>query len=301
MLVDASKNVAKVAVKLYCEICHYNTCKLYNYRKHLSTDKHKNNENASKMLVNASENVAKVANVFTCDCGKIFKHDSSFYRHKKSCISNSDNKMDNFNTVNEKELIITLLNQNNQLQNQIIELCKDKTILNSNNNNCNINSNNKTFNLQVFLNETCKDAMNISDFVDSIKLQLSDLEKIGEVGFVNGISNIIVKNLKELDITERPVHCTDSKREIIYIKDENKWEKENNENNKIKKAIKRVANKNINLLSEFKSKYPDCIYSDSKKSDQYNKIIIEAFELDNTEKQEKIIKKIAKEVTIDKN
>ena len=132
-------------------------------------------------------------------------------------------------------------------QNMMLEVIKNGT---NNNNNNTTNSHNKAFNLQFFLNETCKDAMNIMDFVDSIKLQLSDLERVGELGFVDGISNIIVKNLKELDVTERPIHCTDKKREVLYVKDEDKWEKDD-EKNKIKKAIKRVANKNIRLLLAF--------------------------------------------------
>ena len=146
--------------------------------------------------------------------------------------------------------------------------------------------------------------MNIMDFVDSLKIQLADLESVGKLGYVEGISNIIVKNLKALDIHKRPVHCSDSKREVMYIKDENKWEKENNEKHKLRKVIKKIANKNSRLIPVFKEKYPDCVYSDSNKSDQYNKLIIEAMggsgneDFDN---ENKIIKKIAKEVIIDKN
>jgi hypothetical protein len=145
--------------------------------------------------------------------------------------------------------------------------------------------------------------MNITDFVESLKLQLSDLESVGKLGFVNGISNIIVKNLNSLDETKRPIHCTDTKREVLYIKDENKWEKDNETNNKIRKVIKKIVNKNARLLPEFKKEYPDCIKSASKYSDQYNKIIVESMggSGDNDlEKEDKIIKNISKEVTIDK-
>jgi hypothetical protein len=145
--------------------------------------------------------------------------------------------------------------------------------------------------------------MNIMDFVDSIKLQLSDLEKVGRIGFVEGISNIITTNLKALDITQRPIHCTDNKREVLYIKDENKWEKEVEEKDKIRKAIKRVAHKNIMMLPKFKEGHPDCLKSESKYSDQYNKLVIESFggSGDNdTEKEDKIIKNIAKGVGIEK-
>ena len=146
--------------------------------------------------------------------------------------------------------------------------------------------------------------MNIMDFVDSIKVQLCDLEKVGKIGYVEGISSIIVKNLNSLDETKRPVHCTDAKREVMYIKDENKWEKENENKQKIRKAIKHIAHKNSKMLKDFKNKHPDCDKSDSRFSDQYNKLVIEALggKGDNDlEKEDKIIKNIAKEVTIDKN
>jgi hypothetical protein len=144
--------------------------------------------------------------------------------------------------------------------------------------------------------------MNIMDFVDSIKLQLSDLETVGEIGYVDGISNIIVKNLKELDVTKRPIHCADKKREILYVKDENKWEKDE-EKKKLRKVIKRVASKNQRLLLKFKEIHPDCNTSSSKYSDQYNTIIVESMggSGDNDlAKEEKIIRKITKEVVIDK-
>jgi hypothetical protein len=185
-------------------------------------------------------------------------------------------------------------------QNQMMEVIKNgtnNTLINNT-----TNSHNKAFNLNFFLNETCKDAMNIMDFVDSIKLQLSDLEKVGEVGYVEGISNIIVKNLNELDVTQRPVHCTDKKRETMYIKDEDKWEKDES-NSKIKKAIKRVASKNQRLLPKFKEAHPDCGTYHSKYSDQYNKIIIESVggSGDNdAEKEEKIIRNISKNVIVEK-
>jgi hypothetical protein len=143
--------------------------------------------------------------------------------------------------------------------------------------------------------------MNIADFIDSIKLQLSDLEKVGEVGYVEGISNIIIKNLNALDETERPLHCTDKKRETIYIKDQGQWEKDDDNQSKIKKAINKIANKNIKLISQFREKYPECRKSESKISDKYNKLIIEAMGGlgDNTvEKEEKIIRNITKATTI---
>jgi hypothetical protein len=236
-------------------------------------------------------------NFFICKCGKQYKHRQSLFNHKKKCNLEKIEKNDD-TSLSEKEIIMSLLQQNNQLQNKIIELCKEKSIMNINN-----NSHNKTFNLNVFLNETCKDAMNITDFVDSLQLQLSDLEKVGEVGYIEGISSIIVKNLNALDVTERPIHCTDKKRETMYIKDEDKWQKENEKKDKMHKMVRRVANKNINLISEFREKFPDYKKSNSNVSDQFNKIIIESMggHGDNDyEKEEKIIKKIAKEVFVEK-
>ena len=159
------------------------------------------------------------------------------------------------------------------------------------------NSHNKAFNLNFFLNETCKNAMNITDFADSIKLQLSDLMEVGEIGFVEGISKIIVKNLNNLDETIRPVHCTDKKREIMYIKDQGEWQKEDDNKSKLKKTVNKVADKNIRLLSQFREKYPDYKDSTSKTSDIYDKMVVEVMRTDDDMK-EKIIHNISKVTTI---
>ena len=198
-----------------------------------------------------------------------------------------------------KELKTFMMEQ----QNLVLDICKQGTHNSNNTNSNNTNSHNKTFNLNMFLNETCKDAMNISEFVDSIKFQLSDLESVGELGYVKGISNIIVKNLNALDITQRPVHCADKKREVLYIKDDNKWEREDGDNKNIRKMIKRVALKNYKQVKDFREKYPDCNKSNSKYADKYNKIIVESMggEGDNEkENEDKIIRNISKEVVIDK-
>jgi hypothetical protein len=186
-------------------------------------------------------------------------------------------------------------------QNKIIVDLSSKVSTNINNV---INSHNKTFNLQVFLNEKCKDALNITDFVNSLKLTLEDLENVGDKGFVNGITRIFVNGLKKLDVYKRPIHCSDLKRETMYLKNENVWEKDNENKENMKKVIKQIANKNINKIYEWKDKYPDCRFSDSKKNDQYSRIIIESMGASTIEEDqvlyEKIIKNIAKETTIDK-
>ena len=277
----------------FCVSCNFKCNNKKDWKRHTETKKHKD----------VYDIYDKQVQKFNCECGKNYSTRQSLFTHKKKCLY-EEKKCNNDNSLNEKDLIMTLLQQNNQLQSQIIELCKDKSITNINNTNAHINSHNKTFNLNVFLNETCKDAMNIMDFVDSLKLQLSDLENVGRLGFVEGISKIIVKNLKALDVHKRPVHCSDSKREVMYIKDEDKWEKENEERKKLRKVIKKIADKNARLIPEFKKEHPDCVKAASKFSDQYNKLIVEAMggsgneDIDN---ENKIIKKIAKEFVIDKN
>ena len=227
--------------------------------------------------------------------------DQGLWKHSKNC--NFENKKPENDEITDKELMLALIKDSSEVKNMIMEVIKNGINNNNNNNNTtHTNSHNKAFNLNFFLNETCKDAMNIMDFVDSIKLQLSDLEKVGELGYVEGISNIIVKNLKELDVTQRPVHCTDKKRETMYVKDENKWEKDD-EKLKLHKVIRKVTCKNQNLIPKFKEIHPDYNKYHSKFSDQYNKIIVESMggPGDNDyEKEEKIIKNISKQVFIDK-
>ncbi len=294
----------KISSRFVCDICNYRCCKPSEYNKHLSTAKH-------KILQNPTYGDNNM-NTYSCPCGKTYKHSSTLYAHKKKCKLNSnvdaeENVIISTTTeISEKDLIMLIVKQNtelikenNEFKNMMMKVIENGTHNTTNNT---TNSHNKAFNLNFFLNETCKDAMNIMDFVDSIKLQLSDLEKVGELGYVEGISNIIVKNLNELDVTLRPVHCTDKKRETMYIKDEDKWEKDES-NSKIKKAIKRVASKNQRLLPKFKEAHPDCGTYHSKYSDQYNKIIIEAVggSGDNdAEKEEKIIRNITRATTIEK-
>jgi hypothetical protein len=296
---DTNIKNPKKPLNYICETCDFITCNKKDYSRHLLTVKHIS-------LTNPNLKTQKNP-IFNCICGKSYKHSSSLCGHKKKCnyIEKSNESEIIINDTNNKdELINYLIKENQDFKNLILEIVKKDTITNNNiNNTTNTNSHNKTFNLQFFLNETCKDAMNIMDFVDSIKIQLSDLEKVGKIGYVEGISSIIVKNLNSLDESKRPVHCTDSKREIMYVKDEDKWEKENENKQQLRKAIKHVAHKNSKMLSEFRVKNPDCLKSTSKVSDKYNKLVFEALggKGDNdSEKEDKIIKNIAKEVTIEK-
>ena len=258
---------------------------------------------------------------YRCEiCNKKYMSRNGLWKHKKTC-KNTENVITTNNSVtndikeiaknikDKDELIMFLIKENSEFKNIIME---QQTMMmkvlengtsNITNTNTNCMNNNKTFNLQFFLNETCKDAMNIMDFVDSIKLQLSDLEKFGDLSYVDGISNIITSNLKALDVTQRPVHCTDKKRETMYIKDENQWEKADENKSKLRKAIKRIADKNIRLLPQFREKYPEYKNPSSKVSDKYDKMVVEAMGgLGNNdlEKENKIIHNISKCVVIDK-
>lgn len=285
-----------------CEKCDYSTCNLYDFNKHSQTKKHAQsgrNVAIDDLSMDCDKKIA--TKEFVCPlCNKVYKDNSGLWKHKKRCGSSGD-------TITP-DMVMCVLRQNTELTTLVME--QSKTIMElassakTNGQTFNVNSHNKTFNLNVFLNETCKDAMNITDFVDSLQLQLSDLENVGRLGFVEGISNIIVQNLKALDVHKRPVHCADKKREVLYIKDEDKWERESDEKNKMRKVIKKVACKNQRLLPKFKEQHPDCNFSESLYADHYSKLVIEAMggKGDNdSEKEDKIIKNIAKEVVIDKH
>jgi hypothetical protein len=293
----------------YCNICLINCKRKSEWDRHINTKKH----NGNKMETNGNQLFTAA---LSCDCGKKYYNRSGLWKHKQKCnsVSSDTSTIDDLLKQNDefKNLIcdqnkmfveqnLELQKQNRDMQKQILEVCKNSVI---NNNTINtVNSHNKTFNLQVFLNEDCKDAMNITDFVNSIQFQLSDLEYMGEFGYVNGISNIIIKNLKALDVTKRPVHCTDPKRETIYIKDGGVWTKDE-DNNKLRKMIKSVAFRNSKTTKLFKEKYPDCNQGDSKYSNIYNKIVIEAMgggsKCNDFDSENKIMTKIAKVMTIDK-
>ena len=294
------KNPQKIP-KYLCNFCEYITNNKKDYTKHILTPKHENETKMKQMKQKIPKNPQQIK-LYECNCGNIFNSRTTLWRHKKKCVNENNDSYDGEEPT-DKELIMLLIKENGELKNMVLDVCQKIHPLSNNVYSNNINSNNKTFNLNVFLNEHCKDAMNIMDFVDSLKLQLSDLESVGELGFVDGLSNIIVKNLKALEVHQRPVHCSDKKRDVMYIKDADKWEKENDDRKKLRKAIKHIAHKNSKLIPEFKNKHPDCGKSDSKYSDQYNKLIIEAMggHGDNDiEKEDKIIRNIAKEVIIDK-
>ena len=300
-----AKSGKQMAYKYYCEKCHYRCCKKYNWEKHISTSKHVQVTEVTPCGEEKwQKNSKQLKKIFSCNiCNKKYMSRNGLWKHKMKCKTNTEIIEDNITTIDDNrvsysndnkmdkdELILRLLKQNSEL----LELMKNGT--NNCNNTTHVNSHNKTFNLQVFLNETCKDAMNIMDFVDSIKLQLSDLERIGEIGYAQGISDIITSNLQALDVTQRPVHCTDKKRETMYIKHDNEWTKEDDNKTTIRKMIKNIENKNIQVLPQFRKKYPNYADPKSRDSDKYNKTIIEAMGgIGGSEsKENKIIRNISK-------
>ena len=311
------KNTPFYTPDFECLSCDFKCCKISNYNKHILTPKHKNRTFSNKLE-------QKNADKFICkNCNKIYNARNSLWYHEKKCLLKEQEKDEEtkiINNINDDQkdtkfdMIMMLIKENSELKNFMFEQTKEtnefknmmmEVIKNGTNNTMiNTNSHNKAFNLNFFLNETCKNAMNITEFVDSIQLQLSDFENVGDIGFVNGISNIIIKNLKALDVTKRPVHCTDQKRETIYIKDDNKWEKEDDKNQKLRKVIKKVVSKNHRLILKFREVYPDYNKYSSPNSTRYDKIIIEAMggAGDNdVEKEDKIIRNIVKNIGIEKD
>ena len=200
-------------------------------------------------------------------------------------------------TSDFKNIIFEMVKSNNELQKQMIDVCKNtNSVIHTNSHNT---TNNKIFNLQLFLNEECKDAMNMSEFINSIELKISDLENIGKVGYVEGMSSIIIKQLNDTDMYKRPVHCSDAKRETMYVKEENIWEKDNSETKQMVKAVRGVDKKNYKMLTSWKNTDPKCMDSKSNECDKYMKIMSKVMDGD-IENVNKVIKKIAKEVVIEK-
>jgi predicted RNA-binding Zn-ribbon protein involved in translation (DUF1610 family) len=298
---------SKKLIEYTCENCYFNTSNKNDYSRHLLTKKHQQ----VTLGNNSNKKTSKNSDFYCVNCGKEYRSRKGLWQHNKLCLPVTqpiDKDKEQTDKVEElTEIIKCLVKDNSEIknlvmiqQNTITDLVKNgthnTTITNSHNNN-------KTFNLQFFLNETCKNAMNLSDFIESLQIDYDDFEKLGEIGFVNGISNIIIKSLKELDITLRPVHCTDKKREVLYVKEENIWQKEDEKYLKIRKFIKKIAYKNTRMLYKFKEKYPDYNKSESPNSDRYDLLVIETMggRGDNDlEKETKILKNIAKEVFVNK-
>jgi hypothetical protein len=308
MKMTNQKNAEKCQI-FVCEICDFTCCKESNYKKHIETMKHKRLTETNKKMPNQE------SKSFVCNCGNKYNHKSSLAKHKRTCIevnaSIETNKpvleiketemykqmheqIDSKTDKELKDLVKDLIKQNSELVKTINEIVPKIGTTN------NITNNNTNFNLNVFLNEKCKDALNINDFIESLKITLEDLDFSNKNGMVQGISNLMIKGLKELDIHKRPIHCTDAKRDIIYIKDKEKWEKDDN-HSKIKNTIIKVANKERNSLYLWVDKNPHWFDSEDTQIEYLTMMRNICEPVEDFEKNEKkIIKNIGREVTLDK-
>jgi len=294
---------AESSQKFHCELCDFSCNKQSLYDRHLLTAKHQKRAKWIHLDTNGYVKSAEgSAASYECECGKKYKFSQGLSKHKKTCKNSTEKK--ELETKNENELITFLLKENQEFkqmlmeQNKknnelVLELAQKPTTTNNT-----INNKNK-FNINFFLNEKCKDAMNITDFVSSLKLTLQDLEKTAELGYVKGLTNIIVNGLNELDVYKRPIHCSDVKRETLYIKDNNVWEKENEEKQKITKAIKHISIRNAKQVGEWTKENKGYNESHNKKNDKYLKIVSEA-NGGEPEEINKIISNVSSHITIDK-
>ena len=307
--------------KIYnCITCEFKTKHKGDYNKHLLTPKH----------INMIEYGSKPQKTYTCDCGKDYKDRHNLYRHKKTCKFDStieesvkletnvinvnmfidiikENQeikkllLEQNNKVSEqnqefKELLIQQNKEHNELINKFIEREPSQIINNTNNN----STTNQSFNLNFFLNETCKDAMNIKEFLDNLNPTLDDLENVGEKGFVKGISEIILKSLRGMEVNKRPIHCTDIKREIVYLKEDDKWNKDDTNNSKMKELIRKVENKNFCNICEWQNNHPDTRILDSPDYMKQNILIDKSCEAVNNEDRVrgKVLKELLKEIHV---
>jgi hypothetical protein len=294
--------LGKLCSKFYCEYCDYGTSKKSSYENHCESKRHKINI----LATDGNEIMPKLCSkIYDCEkCEKIFKDRTGLWKHKKKC--SNEMIIDGINIKDKDALVFHLIKQNGDLQNKLIEISSEKSITNSHNTNTNsFNTTNNAFNLNFFLNETCKDAMNITDFVSSIKFNLEDLENTGRRGYIEGISNIIIKNLNNMEQCYRPIHCSDYKREVLYIKESDEWVKETTDKPILTKAIKVIANENIKKIKDWKEMNPDCTDSDSKKNNLYLKIVSNSMNGLSKEESDKninkIISNVAKETVIQKD
>jgi hypothetical protein len=312
------KKASKSAQNYNCIFCDFNTCKIYDYNRHLTTSKHIRKSNYSGEETKKALFAQKASKQkFTCNCGKNFVSNSGLWKHKQLCKNlelidkkSHDNTSFEYNEdFTSKDIIKIILDQSKENkdlkellieQNKImVDMMKNQSLTSVTNNNNSNNTTNNNFNINLFLNEKCKNALNLMDFVNQIKGNVKDLENIGIMGFVEGISKIFIRELKSLSVYERPIHCTDIKREKIYVKDQDKWEKEEDGKPKIIKAIKHITHHNIKALPQWQKENPLFSDSRSKDNDRHNQIILQIMS-DEDKLYNKIITNVSKNVVIDK-
>lgn len=295
-----TKGGAENAVKFECIKCDFKCSKNSEWQRHILTQKHQNETNDTKMTQNKGEKTPHQL----CCCGQMLKSRSTIWRHKNKCQDKEPKDKTEDKDLSDKEIIKMLIKENSEFKNMILDVVKTIQPNNTTNNNT-TNNNNNHFNLHIYLNETCKNAVNLVDFVESLQVQLKDLEETAKLGYSEGVSNIFINGLNKLDVTMRPIHCSDAKRETLYIKDQNEWIKEDQTKTHLTKAIKTVGKKNIQQIFEWQKKHPDYNDPDSRNNDKYLKMLYNVMNGSTDEEQcknmDKIVKNIAKEVIIDKN
>ena len=290
---------AKLSPNYHCQYCDYKKSKKSNYNNHCESKRHKN----TILSTNINEIKPQLSSkIFQCqNCDKIFKERTGLWRHKKKCLYKNTNET--VENMNDKELIHFLMKENTEFKQLMIEQSKTMNELANKAGNNNTTNNNQ-FNLNFYLNETCKNAMNIMDFVSQLQVGIQDLEETGKLGYAEGISKIFINGLKQISVTDRPIHCSDLKRETLYIKDNNEWNKETNNKVILTNAIKHVAHKNIKNILEWTKENPEYNDPTTKVNDRYLKIVSESMsgssEEETNKNYSKIIKNIVKETVIDK-
>jgi hypothetical protein len=315
--------------KYKCDKCDYSTSRRFNYLKHIKTDKHKSLllGDTPEMSDSSPPNPDNTSGHRCPNCDRKYMAQRSLWRHSKQCQPSSKPETVDKGAFDIFKTTIAELNKMNQIQNSqmmqmfaaFIEASKNmivssqqasqatNTTNSTTTNNLTVNgditntnnSNNKTFNLNMFLNETCKDAMNMSDFVKTIELDTEDMQNVGAHGYVKGVSNILINNLEKTDIHKRPIHCSDSKRDVLYIKDDDKWERDSITSKKLIDAVKAVDHKNYMMINEWAKQHPECEHSFTPANDTYMKLA-RAAEAGIDENVAKVIKRVIQHVVIDK-
>ena len=268
-----------------CIDCHYNTIRKSQYKRHLLTAKHRRQQ----LSTNCQQNIVPT---HICSCGKEYKERTGLWKHKKKCDHATESIVDETTeepTPNTAELLVMFKDMLAKMAEKDKQIAEMIPKIGNNNNN-----NNKTFNLQMFLNTDCKDAINLTDFIKTIQLEMNDMLHIGNTGYVEGISDIFIGALNKLQITERPIHCTDVRRETVYIKEDNKWDKSNAENPVLRKAIHYIDKQNQHLLPKWMEENPDSQDLDTPENIQLMKMF--ANSLGQGEEQSKLNQKILKKI-----
>ena len=302
---------SKKFLKFSCEKCDFTCSRKSQYDRHLSTGKH-------ETLTNTYTESSNKFHTHTCSCGKKYKYRQSLYSHKKKCnytkelknevepevieLSNAvvdvdKTEQDEENDPSYKEMFMTVMKENKELHKTMREMLPK---IGNNNTTNNTTNNNNNFNLNVFLNETCKDAINIKDFLKSLRLQCNEMNEIKDVGFIEVASKVLLKELSGMDITKRPIHCSDLKRETLYIKDNNVWEKESESKPNMLSMMQRMQKESYSSLDTWAKKNPGCHKPDHPQHRTWMDTWGNICELDQIKDVKKVSKRIAKEVFIDK-